>query len=158
MSNDNEPRKLDLSNLKPAPGATTKDRRLGRGTSAGQGRTCGKGHKGQKSRSGISLKPGFEGGQMPIQRRLPKRGFSNYPFRKIYQVVNLKQLDGAFTAGQEVNCEALLKQGLISKIREPVKLLGDGEIKIALKLSVHAASKSAVDKIKAAGGEVELIC
>ena len=158
MNNDNPRQSIGLDTLKPAPGAISRDRRLGRGTSAGQGRTCGKGHKGQKARAGYSYKPGFEGGQMPIQRRLPKRGFSNYPFRKVYQVVNVKQLDGTFTAGQEINPEALLKHGLIAKASQPVKLLGEGDVKVALKLKVHAASQSALDKIKAAGGEVQLLC
>jgi large subunit ribosomal protein L15 len=158
MSNDSTRHEIGLDSLKPAPGGTTRDRRLGRGTAGGQGRTCGKGHKGQKARAGYSYKPGFEGGQMPIQRRLPKRGFSNYPFRKIYQVVNLKQLDSVFTAGQEVSPETLLKAGLITSARLPVKMLGDGDVKVALKLHVHAASQSAAEKIKASGGEVELIC
>ncbi|RJP75845.1 MAG: 50S ribosomal protein L15 [Candidatus Zixiibacteriota bacterium] len=148
---------MDLGNLKPASGSRSKERRLGRGTSAGQGRTSGKGHKGQKARSGFKYNPGFEGGQMPIQRRLPKRGFSNAPFRKIYQIVNLKQLSEVFTAGQEVNPEMLLKQGLISKASLPVKVLGDGDITVALKMRVHAASQSATEKITAAGGEVQLL-
>ena len=105
---DEEKSNLDLSQLGPAPGATKKAKRLGRGTSAGQGRTCGKGHKGQKSRAGYKRKVGFEGGQMPIQRRLPKRGFSNAPFRKIYQVVNLKRLVEVFPSKGEVTPELLL--------------------------------------------------
>jgi len=148
---------MDLSSIKPAPGSRSRERRLGRGTSAGQGRTCGKGHKGQKARAGYSYKVGFEGGQMPLHRRLPKRGFTNYPFRKLYQIVNLKQL-GVFQAGQEVSPEELLARGLISKKDMPVKLLGDGEISVALKMRVHAASEGAAEKIRAAGGEVELIC
>jgi large subunit ribosomal protein L15 len=157
MKDEKNAQNLDLGSLSPAPGSRSKERRLGRGTSAGQGRTCGKGHKGQKARAGYNYKPGFEGGQMPIQRRLPKRGFSNSPFRKVYQIVNLKQLNEAFSAGQEVNPETLLKQGLISKAHLPVKVLGDGDIKVALKMQVHAASQSAVEKIKAAGGEVQLL-
>ncbi len=149
---------MDLSNLKPAPNSRTRVRRLGRGTSGGQGRTCGKGHKGQKARAGYSERVGFEGGQMPLHRRLPKRGFSNYPFRKIYQIVNLQQLDSAFSAGQEVNPESLLAKGLIGKLNQPVKLLGEGEISVALTLRVHAASQSALEKVKAAGGEVQLLC
>jgi len=148
---------LELHTLQPAPGSRTRERRLGRGTSAGQGRTCGKGHKGQKARSGFSYKPGFEGGQMPLHRRLPKRGFTNAPFRKEFQIVNLKQLS-AFKAGQEIKPEDLRAQGLIAKKHVPVKLLGDGEIKVALKLAVHAASASAKEKIMAAGGEVSILC
>jgi large subunit ribosomal protein L15 len=148
---------LDLSSLQPAAGSRTRLRRLGRGTSAGQGRTCGKGHKGQKARSGFSYKPGFEGGQMPLHRRLPKRGFTNYPFRKEFQIINLKQL-AVFEGSQEVKPADLLAKGLISNLRTPVKLLGDGDIKLALKLSVHAASNSAKEKVQAAGGEVSLLC
>jgi len=154
---DETKKALELHTLQPAPGSRTRGRRLGRGTSAGQGRTCGKGHKGQKARSGYSYKPGFEGGQMPLHRRLPKRGFTNAPFRKEFQIVNLKQLS-VFKAGQEITPEDLRAQGLISKGHVPVKLLGDGEIKAALKLSVHAASASAIEKIKASGGEVSILC
>jgi len=95
---------------------------------------------------------------MPIQRRLPKRGFTNYPFRKVFQIVNLKRLSEVFTSKQEVTPELLLSRGLIKKSRIPVKVLGEGEIKVALNLHVHAASQSAREKIKAAGGEVHLIC
>ena len=150
--------RLGLSQLAPAPGARKKRKRIGRGTSAGQGRTCGKGHKGQKSRSGYTHRPGFEGGQMPIQRRLPKRGFSNYPFRKSFQIVNLKRLAEVFSSGGEVTQEKLLESGLIKKLPLPVKLLGDGEVTVSFQVHVHAASRSAVDKVKAAGGEVHLIC
>lgn len=149
---------ISLDSLQPAAGSHRPVRRRGRGTSAGQGRTCGRGHKGQKSRSGYHSNPGFEGGQMPIQRRLPKRGFTNHPFRTIFQVVNLSKLNDVFTAGQEVNPALLYEKGLIGKLREPVKILGDGEISIPLKLQVHAASKSAIEKIQAAGGEVQLLC
>ena len=149
---------IDLSQLTPASGSIKGRKRLGRGTAAGQGRTCGRGHKGQKSRSGYSRKFGFEGGQMPIQRRLPKRGFSNYPFRKIYQVVNLKRLVEVFDKAGKITPEMLLDRGLIKKSRVPVKLLGDGKIKVALNVHVHSASQSAVEKVKAAGGEVHLIC
>lgn len=149
---------LSLNQLSPASGARKKRKRLGRGTSAGQGRTCGKGHKGQKSRAGYKYRAYFEGGQMPIQRRLPKRGFSNYPFRRIYQVVNLKRLVEAFGSGGEVTPEMLRESGLIKKANTPVKLLGDGEVSVPFKIHVHAASQTAVEKIKAAGGEVQLIC
>ena len=149
---------ISLGGLKPAPGSRTRERRLGRGTSAGQGRTCGRGHKGQKARSGYSYKVGFEGGQMPLHRRLPKRGFTNAPLRKEYQIVNLKQLAAAFSSGQEVNPDSLFQQGLIAKAKLPVKLLGDGEVSAPLKIQVHAASASAQEKVKAAGGEVQLLC
>ena len=149
---------LSLDDIAPNPGSTRKRKRVGRGTAAGKGRTCGRGHKGQKSRAGYTQKIGFEGGQMPIQRRLPKRGFSNYPFRKDYQVVNLKRLVEVFKEAGEVTPELLLDRGLIKKSRVPVKLLGDGEINVALNLHVHVATQSAIEKVKAAGGEVHLIC
>jgi large subunit ribosomal protein L15 len=131
---------------------------MGRGTAAGQGRTCGKGHKGQKSRAGYNYRAYFEGGQMPIQRRLPKRGFSNYPFRKVYQVVNLKRLVEVYAKGGDVTPETLLESGLVKKTSLPVKLLGDGQVSVPFQIHVHAASQTAVEKIKAAGGEVHLIC
>lgn len=150
---------LDLSQLQPASGAVKENTRKGRGTSAGKGRTCGRGHKGQKSRAGNrSRRAYFEGGQMPIQRRLPKRGFSNYPFRKIYQTVNLKRLVEVFDKAGEVTLEMLFEKGLAKKSRLQVKLLGDGDINVALNVHVHAASHSAIEKVKAAGGEVHLIC
>ncbi len=155
---DKEITTIDLSQLSPAPGSIRKNKRVGRGTAAGKGRTCGRGHKGQKSRAGYSRRQGFEGGQMPLQRRVPKRGFSNYPFRKIYQIVNLKLLVKRFEKAGEITPELLLDSGLIKKSQMPVKLLGDGEIKVALKVHVHAASESAIEKVKAAGGEVHLIC
>ncbi|MCX6638985.1 MAG: 50S ribosomal protein L15 [bacterium] len=150
--------KLELNNLAPAPGSTKKVKRLGRGTAAGQGRTCGKGHKGAKARAGYSYKAGFEGGQMPIQRRLPKRGFRNYPFRKIYQIVNLNRLTEVFTPGDEINPETLNARGLARKKDVPIKLLGDGDVKAKYQVSVHAVSRSAQEKVVAAGGEVHLIC
>lgn len=149
---------LSLNTLRPAPGATKKPKRVGRGTAAGKGRTCGKGHKGQLSRSGYTYRPAFEGGQMPIQRRLPKRGFSNYPFRKIYQVINLRRLGEVFSGEEKITPMLLLDRGLIKKKDQPVKILGDGEINTALNIEVHAVSKSAMEKIKTAGGEVHLIC
>lgn len=158
MKNNTPGETVGLSNLKPAAGSHRNVRRRGRGTSAGQGRTCGKGHKGQTSRAGYHSSPGFEGGQMPIQRRLPKRGFTNDPFRKAYQIVNLAKINEIFTAGQEVTPATLLEKGLIAKLREPVKILGGGEISIPVKMKVHAASKSAIEKIQAAGGEVQLLC
>ncbi len=158
MKNNAPVETVELSSLKPAAGSHRSVRRRGRGTSAGQGRTCGKGHKGQKSRAGYHSSPGFEGGQMPIQRRLPKRGFTNDPFRKVYQIVNLTKLNDIFAAGQEVTPAILHEKGLIASLREPVKILGDGEISIPLKMQVHAASKSAIEKIQAAGGEVQLLC
>jgi len=149
---------IQLNNLAPAAGSVRTNTRKGRGTASGKGRTAGKGHKGQKSRSGYKYNPAFEGGQMPIQRRLPKRGFSNYGFRKVYQVVNLNRLLEVFSKGGEVTVEKLLESGLVKKANVPVKLLGDGEISVALNIHVHAASQSAIEKVKAAGGEVHLIC
>jgi large subunit ribosomal protein L15 len=149
---------LELNNLAPAKGSTHKNKRMGRGTAAGQGRTCGKGHKGQKARSGYTYKPGFEGGQMPIQRRLPKRGFRNYPFRKIFQIVNLNRIAEVYATGEEINPETLVAKGLIRKANQPIKVLGDGEINTKHKISVHAISSTAQEKVIAAGGEVHLIC
>ena len=147
-----------LNNLAPAAGSVRTNTRKGRGIAAGKGRTAGRGHKGQKSRSGYKSNPAFEGGQMPIHRRLPKRGFSNYGFRNIHQVVNLKRLVEVFGSGGDVTLEKLLESGLVKKASVPVKLLGDGEISVALNIHVHAASQSAIEKVKAAGGEVHLIC
>lgn len=155
---DEKKERIKLNHLTPAAGATHKNRRRGRGTGAGQGRTCGKGHKGQKARAGYHERAGFEGGQMPIQRRLPKRGFNNFRFRKIYQIVNLKRLTEVFGSGGEVSLEMLQDKGLVKKSKIPVKLLGDGEVSAPFHVHVHAASQTATEKVKAAGGEVHLLC
>lgn len=144
---------MDLNTLKPALGSTKKGKRIGRGTGSGHGKTATKGHKGQKARSGGSIKAGFEGGQMPLQRRLPKRGFT--PIERIeYAVVNLKQLD-VFEAGATVDVVALVAKGLVKNAGQFVKILGTGDISKSLSVSATKFSQSAKDKIIAAGGTVE---
>jgi len=142
---------IDLSNLAPNPGAKKKAKRVGRGDT-----TAGKGTKGQKARSGGAKPRWFEGGQMPLYRRLPKRGFKN-PFRKEYQVVNLDRLNALFDKGAEVDREALRAKGLIKKADKPVKILARGEINKPLTVKVDAVSASAKEKIEAAGGKVLLL-
>ncbi len=142
---------IDLSNLAPNPGAKKKAKRVGRGDT-----TAGKGTKGQKARSGGAKPRWFEGGQMPLYRRLPKRGFKN-PFRKEYQVVNLDRLNALFDEGAEVDREALRAKGLIKKADKPVKILARGEINKPLTVKVDAVSASAKEKIEAAGGKVLLL-
>lgn len=146
---------MKLNELKPAKGAMKKRKRLGAGTSSGAGGTCTKGHKGQKSRSGGGVPPWFEGGQMPLQRRVPKRGFKN-PTRKVYQVVNVTDL-ARFDAGATVGLDELHAAGLIRGNGQPVKLLGDGAIDRAVTVKVHAASKSAIEKVGQGGGAVEIL-
>ena len=146
---------MDLSNLQPAIGSTKNRKRIGRGAGSGTGKTSGMGHKGQNARSGGGVKPGFEGGQMPLQRRLPKRGFTPLT-RKVYALVNLRDLD-EFEAGTVVDLEALGKAGLIGQINDGVKILADGELTKALTVKAHKFSKSAVSKIEAAGGTVEVL-
>jgi large subunit ribosomal protein L15 len=144
---------MKLSLLKPAKGATSNRKRVGRGHGSGLGRTAGRGEKGYHSRSGSKHRPWFEGGQMPLHRRLPKRGFSNYLFRKQYQIVNLGDIDILNT--DEVDSKILFDNGLISSSLQPVKVLGDGELKKAIKIKATSFSKSAVLKIEKAGGTVE---
>jgi large subunit ribosomal protein L15 len=146
---------MDLSNLQPAPGSHRNRKRIGRGHGSGTGKTSGKGHKGQKARSGGSIKPGFEGGQMPLQRRLPKRGF-NPLTRKEYALVNLRDLE-LFESGSVVDIEALGKAGLVGQLKDGVKILGDGDLTKALTIKAHKFSKSAQEKIAAAGGSVEVL-
>jgi large subunit ribosomal protein L15 len=141
--------------LKPSPGSRKNPKRIGRGPGSGTGKTSGRGEKGQKSRSGYSQKRGFEGGQMPLKRRLPKRGFTNI-FRTEYRTVNVDRLN-ELPAGTEVTPELLQKQGLLRKGAGPVKVLGNGELKVALNVRVHKYTGSAAEKIKAAGGKAELI-
>jgi len=145
---------MKLSELRPAEGATSDRKRVGRGKGSGLGKTAGKGHKGLRARSGGGTKPGYEGGQMPLQRRLPKRGFVNV-FRKEWAIVNVKSLN-RFPAGSVVDAEALRKEGLIKGTADGVKLLGDGEVDRKLTVKVDRASRSAVGKIVAAGGTVEV--
>ncbi len=146
---------MKLHELTPAPGARTAEKRLGRGTGSGLGKTSGKGHKGQWARSGGGVRPGFEGGQMPLYLRLPKRGFTNH-FATVYSEVNLEQLNG-FEDGTVVTPELLVEAGIIKKALDGVKILGRGEL--TRKLTVKAAkfSKSAQEKINAAGGSFEVI-
>jgi len=146
---------MDLSCLKPAIGSTKSRKRIGRGAGSGLGKTSGKGHKGQKARSGGSVKPGFEGGQMPLQRRLPKRGFRPLD-KKVFAVVNLRDLD-LFEAGSVVDLEAYGLAGLVRDMRDGIKVLGDGELSKALTVKAHKFSKSALEKIEKAGGKAEVI-
>jgi len=146
---------LNLSELRPAPGARTKPTRKGQGIGSGLGKTSGRGHKGQKARSGGGVRPGFEGGQMPLQRRFPKRGFTNI-FKKKITAINLDALN-VFEPGTEVTPEVLLETGVIKKIGDGVKILGEGTLEKALTVKVHAFSKSAAEKIAAAGGKAEVI-
>ena len=147
---------MRLEDLRPAKGATKPRKRIGRGPGSGSGKTAGKGHKGQGARSGGPKAPGFEGGQMPLYRRIPKRGFTNRN-RIEYAVVNLKSLS-SFSANAVVDPEALVAAGAIKKSdRERVKVLGDGDVTHALTVKAHAVSESARAKIEAAGGRVELL-
>ena len=146
---------MRLGELAPPPGAKKNTKRLGRGSGSGQGMTAGKGTKGQKSRSGGGTPPWFEGGQMPLQRRIPKRGFTNI-FKKEFSIINLGDLR-KFPAGSEVGPLDFIGAGLIRKVRHGVKLLANGEISQPVTVRVHKASVSAIQKIEAAGGKVELI-
>ena len=142
---------LSLNNLKPAAGSTHKKKRVGRGPGSGLGKTSGRGHKGQKSRSGYSSKSGFEGGQMPLQRRLPKRGFTNI-FKKQWIEISLAKIEENFNAGDEVTPEILHDRGLIKKAKHDLVILGTGNITKGLKISAHRFTKTAKDKIEKAGG------
>ena len=144
---------MKLHELKPAPGSRRKEKRVGRGVGSGWGKTAGRGNKGHKARSGGQTHPGFEGGQMPLQRRLPKRGFKN-PFRKQWAVVNLRDLAG-FESGATVDEPALIRAGLVRGSFDGVKLLGEGEAPPALIVRVDKVSRGARAKIEAAGGRVE---
>jgi large subunit ribosomal protein L15 len=146
---------MRLDELKPAKGATKKAKRVGRGVGSGHGKTSTKGHKGQKARSGGVKPAGFEGGQMPLQRRIPKRGFTNI-FRKEYAVVNLSDLE-KMAGSDPITPEALKQKGLIKDMKAGVKVLGMGELKTKLTVRAHKFSKSALDKIQAAGGKAEVI-
>ena len=146
---------MKLNQLSPAPGSRHKPRRLGRGVGSGYGKTAGRGTKGQNSRSGGGVRPGYEGGQMPLHRRLPKRGFTNI-FRKRMAVVNLRDL-ARFESGTLVNEAALVAAGLVKGKRDGIKLLGIGEIEHPLTVRLNAVSRSAKEKIEASGGTVEVI-
>ncbi len=145
---------MNLSNLKPPAGQKHSKRRVGRGMGTGRGKTSGRGHKGQHSVSGSSLMRGFEGGQMPLHRRLPKRGFSNI-FRKEYAIVNLGRLDKL--EGDAFDPNRLAELGVVKKLRSGLKVLGTGELTRKISVTAHVFSKSAMDKIQAAGGKAEVI-
>ncbi len=147
---------LSLNNLKPAKGSTHKKKRVGRGPGSGLGKTAGRGHKGQKSRSGYSSRPGFEGGQMPLQRRLPKRGFTNI-FKKEWIEVSLAKIEASFNAGDAVTPELLHERGLIKKAKHDLVILGTGELTKGFKISAHRFTKTAKAKIEAAGGTATII-
>ncbi|MGC9373342.1 MAG: 50S ribosomal protein L15 [Thermovirgaceae bacterium] len=148
---------MELHELRPAQGSTKKRKRIGQGKGSGLGKTSGKGHKGQNARSGGGVKPGFEGGQMPLSRRIPKRGFNNARFAKKWQIVNLSSLESFFEAGSEIGPKELHKRGLIRTLREPVKILADGDLTKTLTVRAHAFSGQAAAKIKAAGGKTEVV-
>ncbi len=147
---------MKLHELAPAEGSKKSVKRIGRGAGSGQGKTAGKGHKGQLARAGRGMRPGFEGGQMPLQRRIPKRGFNNI-FAKEIATVNVSALEKAFDDGATVDIEALINKGLIKKALDGVKVLGNGEITKKLTVQVNAYSDSAKQKIEAAGGKAEVI-
>jgi large subunit ribosomal protein L15 len=146
---------MDLNNLRPAEGSTKNRKRIGRGVGSGHGKTSTKGHKGQKARSGGSIKAGFEGGQMPMQRRLPKRGFTPLT-RKVYSIINIGQLE-IFESGCNIGLEEFVKCGLVKDLRDGVKILSDGEVTKPFTVKAHKFSSAAQQKIIAAGGSVEVI-
>src|SRR6476619_4982368 len=147
---------LSLNNLRPAKGSTHKKKRLGRGPGSGLGKTAGRGEKGQKSRSGYSSKIGFEGGQMPLHRRLPKRGFTNI-FKKQWIEVSLEALERGFSADDEITPEAMHHRGIIKKAKHDIVVLGNGEVTKALKVSAHRFTKSAKEKIEKACGTATVV-
>ena len=147
---------MKLSELKPAPGSKHSKKRVGRGSGSGLGKTSGKGHKGQKARSGGGKGPYFEGGQTPLQRRMPKRGFTNI-FKKEYVVLNVETLEAKFEAGATVDTQALVLSGLVSNPRDGVRILGRGDITKALNVKAKGFSDTAKEKILAAGGSIEVI-
>lgn len=146
---------LELHRLRPAKGANRKRKRVGRGPGSGHGKTAGRGHKGQKSRSGYSQRAGFEGGQMPLYRRVPKRGFTNI-FAKVFAVLNVKDLN-RFDEGTTISPEFLMEQGVVRKLGDGLRILGQGEVTKKLTVRAHHFSKSAAEKIQQAGGSVEVI-
>lgn len=146
---------MQLHELTPAPNSRKAPKRLGRGTGSGHGKTSGKGHKGQNARSGGGVRPGFEGGQMPLVRRLPKRGFTNI-WAKEYAVINLTDLQG-FEDNATIDVEILIQAGIIKKAYDGLKILANGEVTKKLNIVAKKASKAAVEKIEAAGGKIEVI-
>src|SRR5438093_9001844 len=149
---------MKLEDLRPAPGAKHRRKKVGRGPSSGHGKTATKGHKGQKARSGGGSRPGFEGGQMPLYRRLPKRGFLPHGGKTEYAVVNVKDLAARFAAGSVVDPDGLVEAGLVKRgERGAIKVLGDGEVGHALTVKVHRVSESAKQKLEAACGRIEVL-
>ena len=146
---------MNLHELSPAEGSTRPSKRIGRGHGSGQGKTAGKGHKGQKARSGGSIRAGFEGGQMPLQRRIPKRGFNNI-FAKKITAINVSALE-VFDNDAEVTAQALIEKGIVKKEYDGIKILGNGTLTKKLNVKVAAYSESAKQKIEAAGGKAEVI-
>lgn len=146
---------MKLHELTSTPGARKSRKRVGRGIGSGMGKTATRGHKGQNARSGGGVRPGFEGGQNPLYRRLPKRGFNN-PFRKEYAVVNIEDLN-KFAAGTEVTPEVLFEAGIVKNPKDGIKILGNGDITVQLNVKANKFSQAAVEKIQAAGGQTEVI-
>ena len=147
---------MNIQTLSPAPNSTFNDKRLGRGTGSGHGKTSGKGHKGQNARSGGGVRPGFEGGQMPLIRRVPKRGFTNN-WKKVYTVINVSQL-AKLAPNTVVTAEMLKANGMIAKIEEyGLKVIGNGEINVPLTVKANKFSASAIEKIQKAGGTIEVV-
>ena len=147
---------MKLHTLSPAPGSKKAPKRKGRGTGSGLGKTAGRGQDGQKSRSGGGVRPGFEGGQMPLARRLPKRSFSNARFKKTFAIVNVGDLN-IFDANTVITPELLMEYGFVRKLNDGLKILGNGEVEKAFTIKAHKISKSAEEKILAGGGKVEVI-
>ena len=148
---------MRLNDLYPFVEERKTRRRVGRGSGSGLGGTSGKGHKGQNARAGGGVRPGFEGGQMPLQRRLPKRGFKNFLFKVSFEVINLDRLQAAFEGKNDISLDDIYERGLC-RFGAPVKILGEGEVTSALKVEAHRFSSSAIDKIRKAGGEVKELC
>lgn len=148
---------MRLNDLYPFPEERKTRRRIGRGAGSGLGGTAGKGHKGQNARAGGGVRPGFEGGQMPLQRRLPKRGFKNFLFKVTFEVINLDRLQAAFEDKKEITLDDIYDRGLCT-LGAPVKILGNGDITVPLSVEAHKFSRSAVEKIRKAGGEVKELC
>lgn len=147
---------MKLHELSPASGSVKDVKRIGRGHGSGNGKTAGKGHKGQKARSGGGVRPGFEGGQMPLQRRIPKRGFNNI-FAKQYVIVNVSDLEAKFEDGAVIDSKAIVEAGLTKKVLDGIKVLGNGEVTKSFTVKAAAFSKSAVEKIEKAGGKTEVM-
>lgn len=147
---------MKLHELTPAPGSRHSRKRVGRGIGSGHGKTSGRGHKGQNARSGGGVRLGFEGGQTPLFKRLPKRGFSNAPFKKEWSIVNISQLE-RFAAGTVVTPEMMIETRLVRNMKDGIKILGEGDIQVALTVRAHAFSGSAAEKIVAAGGAAEVV-